>query len=427
MLNNLASPYGLAAISYAFFLFACFIPPSIYTRCMHEPDLMFLDPATILFYTLCVAGFVAGVWFFESLFPPTTIVERKFETTIHPAVFLAIPLLLATALSLLSSFLLVKNNPAAIALLLAQQAGELRAEDGTGLALEGTMNSSVLFLTGVVWWAAWRYHQSGVHRRGGRAVKLILCLAVLAVLIASILRASRHYVTVAITGLALFYVLRKVFDGQLNWKVVGKTILVLALGGTLFFLLIGALRQDIEGGSQIDALAGYTIASYNRLAALLAGRLHYEFAGRGIYLSNLLLFNHAFNQIIPIGHLMNVPDYFDWWASEFASVSAAGLNSAMIFCGMFGEIYNEIGWFAPLYLFGYGLLYGLIWRWMREGRLAGILLYPYFAYLILFWFTTNGVFEAHTAALLGCSAMLGIYELRFARRSERFVPSLQAG
>lgn len=60
VLNNIVSPYGLALFSYAVFLFACLIPPAIYTYYMREPDLMFIDPATILFYTLCVAAFLGG-------------------------------------------------------------------------------------------------------------------------------------------------------------------------------------------------------------------------------------------------------------------------------------------------------------------------------------------------------------------------------
>jgi hypothetical protein len=51
LLDNVVSPCGLALISYAFFLFACLIPPSVHSHYMMEPDLMFLDPATILFCT----------------------------------------------------------------------------------------------------------------------------------------------------------------------------------------------------------------------------------------------------------------------------------------------------------------------------------------------------------------------------------------
>ena len=69
VIRNIVSPYGLAMISYTFFLFACIIPPSIYSHYMMEPDLMFLDPATILLYTLCVGAFAAGVYLVGWVYP----------------------------------------------------------------------------------------------------------------------------------------------------------------------------------------------------------------------------------------------------------------------------------------------------------------------------------------------------------------------
>lgn len=427
VLNNIASPYGLALASYAFFLFACSIPPSIYTRFIHEPDLMFLDPVTILFYTLCVAAFLAGVWSFGKMFPPVPVVEHKYEVSFNPAVFLLIPLLLCVVLSVLSSILLVKNNPLVIPLLLAQQAGELRGTEGGGLQLEGTLNITALFLTGIVWWVAWRHKQFGLRGRGRRMVSWALVVAVLAVFVSSSLNISRHPLVVLVSGLVFFYLLRRIFSGQLSWRIIGKTVTVFVLGGACFFVLINWLRGGLGGGSQIDGFVGYTIASYNRLAALLQGRIHYEYAGRGIYFSNFLSFNHVLNRVIPYAKMINVPDYFDWWASEFSSVGRAGLDGSMIFCGTFGDIFLELGWFTPLYVFGYGMLYGLVWRWMRAGRLAGIILYPYFAYCILFWFSTNGLFDQDVVALILDVAVLGAYEYLFLSPSKELVPVSQAG
>jgi hypothetical protein len=111
LLNNLVSPYGLAMISYAFFLFSCLIPPSIYSSFVAEPDKMFLDPTTILFYTLCVMGFVAGVWLLSWLLPPASLSDRKETVTPSSALYLLPPLIFCVALSALSSVLLLKSNP----------------------------------------------------------------------------------------------------------------------------------------------------------------------------------------------------------------------------------------------------------------------------------------------------------------------------
>lgn len=427
LLNNIVSPYGLALFSYALFLFACLIPPSVYSYHMNEPDLMFLDPATILFYTLCVAAFVAGVWFFEKLFPPGPFVERKLEIRISPSTFLLIPLTMGVAITALSSILLVKDNPLLVVMLLAQQGGELRGLDGSGLEFGGTLRSAGLFLIGIVWWTLWRYYQSGLQGRGKRTVKIGLWLAVLTVFVSATLTVSRAPFVTVVSGMAILYLLRKVLVGQLSWSLIGRVGCAFVFGGVFFFFLVSWLRGGTDGNSKVDAFVGYTIASYNRMAALLAGRLHYQYSGKGIYFSNFLLFNNTFNRIIPFGKLMNVPDYFDWWASEFSAVGRAGLNASMILCGMFGEIYIEIGWFAPIYVFAYGLLYGVTWRRMREGRLIGILLYPYFAGLILGWFGTNAVFEAITAALVADAIILSAYEFLFVHHGKSLTRSPQIG
>lgn len=387
---------------------------------MHEPDLMFLDPATILFYTLCVAAFWAGLWFFEKLFPPGLLVERKAETRIYSATVLLIPLGVGVVLSVLSSVLLVKNNPLLVVMLLAQQGGDLRGLDGSGIEFEGTLRSSGLFLIGIVWWALWRYYQSEFQGSGRRAVKVGLLVAVVTVFISSSLTVSRGPFVVAISGMTIFYLYRKVVTGQVSWTLVGKTLCALAIGGAFFFVMVSWLRGSVAGNSQASAVLGYTIASYNRMAALLSGALHYQFSGKGIYLSNFVVFNNSFNRILPFGKLVDAPDYFDWWMSEFSSVGRAGLDASMIYSGTFGDIFIELGWFAPLYVFGYGLLYGFTWRQMREGRLVGILLYPYLAHIVLFWFGTNSVFEAITAALVADVIILGVYESLFVSQRSAF-------
>jgi hypothetical protein len=200
--------------------------------------------------------------------------------------------------------------------------------------------------------------------------------------------------------------------------LISRTALALAFGGCFFFYLINSLRYGSDGNVQIGTLIGYTISSYNRLAALLQGRLHYLYSGRGIYFSTFLSFNHPINRIIPIGRVLDVPDFFLWWRSEFNSVAIAGLDSLWVFCGTFGDIFVELGWFAPLYVFGYGLLYGLVWRWMKSDMLVGLILYPYFAYCVLFWFTTNALFDTDFAALVADVIMLAIYERVLANRRQ---------
>jgi hypothetical protein len=419
VLTNIVSPYGLAIISYAFFLTACLIPPSVYSYYLQEPDLMFLDPPTILFYTLCVMSFVAGVALFGFLFPVIRRTQFSIQTKIRPALFILIPLLIAVAVCSMSDVLVIKRNPLILPLLLSQQATQLRTPDGSGIDFGGTFNIAPLFLTGFLWWAQWRlWNLASLKRKGRIAIRVAIVCGLLASFVASTLAVSRHGFVVLIMGLGIFYLFRRTQNDEVGPRQIYKPILIFAVGGSLFFFLIGMLRGGIGVGSMLQSFLGYTAASYNRLAAVLAGRLHFEYLARGIYFSNCLSFNNTVNRVIPYREIMNLPDYYDWWRSAFSSVGQAGLDGNLIFLGAFGELFLEVGWFAPLCLLGYGVFYGFAWRQMRKGTITGIVLYPYCAYCILFWFSTNGLLDNDFAALLIDIALISVFERLFRCRTQ---------
>jgi hypothetical protein len=417
VLQYIVSPYGLALISSAFFLLSCLMPPSVYTYYMQEPDLMFCDATTILFFSLCVAFFLFGVWLIDFVFPIKPIVEDARSTRIPPVLFILIPLMSAVVVSAISSLLLIKQNPIIITLLRAQQASQLRTDDGSGVILTGTMNSAPLFLTGVLWWARGRsWSLVGLKRKERFIIGLALSCSVLAIFVSSTLAVSRHELVLALIGLGCCYIFRQSTRSNVRWAQIWKPLVVFFGGGISFFYLVNVLRYGSGSELQLGPFIGYTVASYNRLAALLLGRLHFEYAGRGIYFSNFLAFNHTINAVIPYGKFMNIPDYFDWWRSSFAAVGNAGLDSGLIFFGAFGELYLEVGWFTPLCLIAYGMLVGIIWQQMRKRTVVGIILYPYCANYILFWFATNSLFDTDFAALLGDVLLLSIFEYMLTRR-----------
>lgn len=425
VLRNIVSPYGLATISYAIFLCSCLLPPAFYTRYVHEPDLMFLDPVTIFFYTLCLAGFLAGLWLIDWLLvPPATPVNTKLFSK-SPAVLLLIPLTLCALFTAYSIVLILRNNPLAISILMSQNGNFIANGSDAALEMHGTMNISVLFVSGVVWWSVWRYHQFGTAWRGKLLVRFAQVLAAVAVFLFTSLVLSKHLVTVLFTGLAVCYLVRKNLLKQLNWNLVAKTILLFAVGGSLVFFFVSFLKGASDPDTQISTFIGYSVAPYNRFAALLHGQLHFEYSGRGIYFSSFLSFNNLINKFIPFRKTLDLPDFDNWWWSVFNSVGRAGLNSSLIFCGAFGELFVEIKWLTPVYLVFYGLLYGLAWRWILAGRLIGIVLYPYCAYCILFWFTTNGLFDQDIVTLTIDVILLAAYEFLFVSPARERSPVFQ--
>jgi hypothetical protein len=407
--NNIVSPYGLAAISYAFFLFACLIPPSLYSQYMIEKDLMFLDPATILFYTLCVASFVAGARLVSWMFP-SSFVDRDIKLRISPTFFLMVPLTIGIIAAIVTIFILIAFHPDIIFLLLTQQGGEVK--ENVLFEIATSVYLAPYVLTAIIWWAYWRSFDLGLQGWRGGLVKSTLVVAVLSVISAATLILSRGVLMMVVCGLAILYVARRSAKKPVSFKFVFGTGAAIAICAALLFFAFSFLRGTQSFNDQVPQLLGYTVGSYNRLAAIVNGNLRYPFAGRGLYLSSFVAFNHTLNRVVPISSVMDWPDQLEVWGSEFGAVSRAGLDGSLILSGTFGYIFSDLGWvLSPPFVFGYGLLYGIVWNWIKRGNILGIVLYPSFGFCALLWIGTNSLLDSPQVLLLIAAIVLAFYEL----------------
>jgi hypothetical protein len=181
------------------------------------------------------------------------------------------------------------------------------------------------------------------------------------------------------------------------------------------FFGIAFLRGVDSWDDQVHTLIGYTAASYNRLAAVVNGTLRYPFADRGLYLSAFVSFNHTWNQLVPLARLMNWPSQLEVWGAEFGAVTRAGLDGTLIWSGAFGYIFSDLAWFSFPFIFGYGILYGLAWNWIKRGKVLGVVLYPAFAYCALLWVAANSLLDSQRVVLLVAALILAGYERVFVR------------
>jgi hypothetical protein len=147
------------------------------------------------------------------------------------------------------------------------------------------------------------------------------------------------------------------------------------------------------------------------------GVLRYPFAGRGLYLSSFAAYNHTFNRILPLRTMMNWPDYVEVWGAEFGAIDRAGLDGGAIWSGAFGYIFSDLGWFSVPFVFGYGLLYGVVWNWIKRGKVVGIVLYPCFGFCVLFWLGSNFLLDSQPALLLVAAMALAAYECVLVKKS----------
>jgi hypothetical protein len=419
VLDNIVSPYGLAMISYAFFLFSCLIPPSVYSHYINEPDLMFLDPATILFYTLCVVAFLGGAWFAGWLMPSIRLEDQNFKTKISPTTFILTPLILGLAFTIVSDLNLIRSSPSVLLFLFAQQGQDLK--DVLAFEVEANATLPPLTLIVIVWWAFWRYSELRLRGWRKRLVLITLCIAVLSVIASSILTLSRSLLMAVVCGLAILYVARKTLRGQISFRFIFIGSVAIVACVSLLFFAFSFLRGADSLDGQIYLLFGYTVASYNRLAAIVNGSLRPPFAGRGVLLSSFFAFNRTLNRLIPLNIVMNWPNQLEVFNSQFGAISRAGLDSSLVWQGAFGDIFPDLGWFSCLLILGYGMLYGVVWNWIKRGKVVGVVLYPYFGFCVLFWFGVNLLLASDQAVILVVAILLAGYELILVKPVEKML------
>jgi hypothetical protein len=414
-IRNLVSPYGLAMISYCGFLFAWFFPPDLYTEYVREPDLMFMDPQTLLFYTICVAAFLIGVRFSRlfGAFLPAASGPRVFAR--NPLPYLLVPLVVATLYCFIS--LLVLGGQINFVALLASQHGDAIKTAGQAGQLEQTWGRAMPALTSVLWWSLFRVTQLDLRGTAKTVFYLTFFAGTGMGILTCIATVDRTNLMPIILGLFVVHFLHNTRTSNANAAKLLLTGAFTASTVVGLFLLFSFLRGALVLRLLVTSLLGYSIVSYNRMAALLLGTMHYAYEGRGVYLSRYLLQDGKLNTILHLGSTFGWPDTFGLWQTEFSSTMAAGLNPGFIWSGAFGYIYSDIGWWTPLYLYFLGLLVGYLWSKFNAGKTAGLVLYPWMAFCILVWFSANFVFSTNFVQLCEFAFALHVYDKLFLRRA----------
>jgi hypothetical protein len=376
---------------------------------MMEPDLMFLDPATLLFYTLCVGSFLSGAGLVGWLYP-ATFVEREFKTKISPTLFLLAPLLPVVAASIITDVYLITQYPIILLSVLSQQGGE--AKEIIAFEVNGHVAFVPLLLIGVTWWAFWRYPELDFRGWRRQLVRFSLLVAVASVVVFSIVTMGRNTLMLGLGGLAILYGFSRTVRKQADLKFIFRSGIAAVVCIPLLFFSFSFMRGAGSWDDEVNEIIGYTAASYNRLAAVVNGDLHYPFAGRGMYLSGVVAHSH----FLPFSSIMNSADPLDDWGSQFEAVSRAGLDSRLIWSGTFGYIFSDLGWFSLPFVFGYGMLYGVVWNWIKRGKVLGFVLYPCCGFCVLFWVGSNYLLEQPLEILSIVAIILMGYEFVFVQR-----------
>jgi hypothetical protein len=388
--RNVASPVTLALVSSSLFAFGWVFPPGLYTAYLREPDWLFLNPVCLLYFSLCVAGFFAGVYFsryvkgasFDGPPPPIS--------TVSAFSYLGFPLITMTVLCGIY-LLLLGARVDFIALLVSQQGSSLKMVDENGTGVANRWQMVHVLLTATLGWAQYRALQLKFPQGSRGIFWIIFSAGWLVDAATSIALVDRTQLMPLIANTVIIAIFFKTRGKRISFFRLAAFALVsmLALVGT--FLLLSFLRGSLVVNSLMGSLLGYTIVSYNRMAALLLGAMHYNYEGKGVYLVPFLSGSAGLNRIIPFNDIFGWPTARELWRTEFASVAQSGLNPSYIWSSIFGYLYSDIGWFTPFYMFFYGLFCCYFWIKFKTGKAIGLVVYPWVAFGIMFWLGVNFV------------------------------------
>jgi hypothetical protein len=417
-IRNIVSPYGLAMISYCIFLFAWLFPPGLYTEYIHEPDLMFMDPKLLLFYSTCVAAFLYGVRVSRLLGSTLPRGGERLVSARSPLLYLLAPLVV-TILYCSLCLMVLGGQINFVVLLAAQQGDAIKAAGQAGEMKKGmTWGPSIPALTGVLWWSLFRMRQLSLKGAVKTIFYLVFFTGVGIGLLTCIATVDRTNLMPIILGLSVVYLHNKTRARNASVVTIVTTGVLAGVGAAGTFLLLSFLRGALAVRVLINSLLGYTIVSYNRTAALLSGAMHYAWEGRGVYLSQYLLVDRSIDAIFHLGRRFGWPDFIGLFLGAFSSTMAAGLNPEYVWSGAFGLVFSDIGWWTVLYLCLVGTLAGCLWSKFNAGKTSGLILYPWLGFSVLIWFGPNILFAPNFILLCEFTVILSVYDRLFLRQAQ---------
>ncbi len=388
-MKNLVSPLYLWMATTAVFMISFFFPGDFYEKLMGERYYMGLNYAALFYYFFYSSFFIIGFYF--SCWLMVFFVSNRGGLLVSPVLFLGF-LFFVCLVNFYYTYANFSSSDVLIGLLVSQQGYLIKESDEFKLA-GGLFN---IFAIGF-FWIGYYFYRIGLLGNSKRFSSILLVLLFLSVVVASIVRLTRGELIPLLVGMGVifFYTSSVAAVYKRYFYVLASFILVV-----LAFVSFSGLRGEVDYNKIISDILAYTVASYNRLALLINGQLDYAHAGKGLYISSFVSFNLLFNDITGFSRYMDWPGYLDVWRSEFDGVSRAGLNGDIIWITAPGYVYLDFGWFAFVFALFSGLMYGVFWKLWVGRYVLGLVVYPWMAFCLLFWFGTNYIFDTKFVVFL---------------------------
>lgn len=402
------SPIFAGIISYFIFFIAFIFPPDYYQKLIQEEDLVFLDPASFLLVTICV------IFFFIGLLCSNIMRKKRYHTTektrfiIPIFLYLQIPILFSIVFSLLSINLLLAKNPLIIYYLSIGDGHGVKSNIDTS----NTMGLASQFSICIVLWAINNYYKLKNKIKFKSRFFILLTITVLSIICIanSVLKMARFEMIPLLLGFTVIFINHKydfLSNGQIVKYLIIAFLIVITIFGVFSFLRGSGSFDDV-----IQMIVGYTLTSYNHMAAILDGRLKYLDPGYGYYL------------LIFLAYIPLMGDYFTYnflgWPhteyirlQEFLDTYSAALNGHYIWLTIFGYVWVSVSIFTPIVMFFYGIIVQNAWNSFNANSTFGIIFYPWLFFCIFFWLGSNILIQPHTISVLGAYLFIRFYNVVF--------------
>lgn len=419
----LISPAAAVLWSSTVVLIAVLFPPGYYQRLIGEQYHVFLSLPVVLYVGLCVLAFVLGYRLHSGLTSflsngRRTRREGAGQPVIIPFVIGACVVLIPVSAYLTLSVASTMSFSAIVASLLGNQSS-LALREGTHEAFnEGNISYVFIVTTAIVPWLVWQALGIRASRRrasveGYVAVALISILLPLIAVSALLVQGKGELLYPVLAALVAWIAFR-LRQGRLRPRrllVAGTAAFVFATG---YFSLVSITRAQASNGVAyaVEKVVGFTIGSYNRLAAVLDGTLVVP-GGGGYYwtgwlwempvVQNFLDLQSAATRIfgtIP-------PSGYD---ERTSYIYSADLDGHLTAWTIFAHSYVDFGWlgFAPFIV--YGFLARLVWVAFKDGRSWAIVLYPQVLWSLLEWRGTLWIARGSIVVFVLLAVAVGVGE-----------------
>ena len=400
----LVSPYAAALFSLVIALLAFGFPPHLYEALVDEPDYVYLSPDVLIYVLFSFVLFIAAGYFsflidLSSLFLGKR--RFKFQTLNHVSHAMVAATLvwvgLFLVLNLITLLLTIRyvGLDMLIRALIGDVASSALRKEVASFYDQANLTWTTQFGKLLAAWGLWVFWALDRKRKGRLFLRLfgLLLVLFLSVLLANLLLwQGRGTLLSFIFSLVLVAILRLYMLGQLNYRSVAMFILGFMFLVAAFFGWFQYTRKHIytETSSAyiISDAVGYTLGSYNRLAAIMHGYLYLPGAYTGYYATQWLWEFPALSKILDLKSYARSL-FGDLPVSEFADVYPylvnTELNPTLSAVSIFGYTFIDFGWMGFLFFLPYGLLVGRLWKSFLSATIYGVMLYPVVLWSVLEW------------------------------------------